>query len=202
MLQRERVDVAGDRDVDHLRPVRQLADDRLLRLDRQRRDRVHLALDLVDDAARVGAEVDHHRAHPLRPGRLDLLDAVHALDRPSTGPRRRFGRAPSPGTRRRGHEAAAPPGRCSRISPRTFLAVDDEPLVPQGCVDAALPVRLELVAESLGAADDRRVICGDDRRVRDARGAPGSSRPCAPAARRPRTRRLLERGGRQVLRHP
>ena len=74
--------------------------------------------------------------------------------------------------------------------------------MPQGCVDAALPVRLELVAESLGAADDRRVICGDERRVRDARGAPGASRQCAPAARRPRTRRLRERGGRQVLRHP
>ena len=33
LLQRERVDVAGDRDVDDLLPVRELADDRFLGLD-------------------------------------------------------------------------------------------------------------------------------------------------------------------------
>ena len=83
LLQRERVDVAGDRYVDDLLPHRHLADDGLLGLDREGGDGVDVALDLVDDAAGVRPEVelDHHRAHPLGGRRLELLDAVDALDR-------------------------------------------------------------------------------------------------------------------------
>ena len=71
------------RDVDDLLPARELADDRLLGLDRERGDGVDVALDLVDEPAPVRAEVelDHDGAHPLGRRRLDALDAVDALDR-------------------------------------------------------------------------------------------------------------------------
>ena len=71
LFQRERVHVAGHRDVDNLQPVRQPADDRLLGLERERGDGV--------DGPEV--ELDRHRAHPLVRRRADLLDAVDALDR-------------------------------------------------------------------------------------------------------------------------
>ena len=65
-------------------PVRQLADDRLLRFESGNVViAVDIALDFGADERRVDAEVelDHHRAHPLGRRRLDPLDAVDALDR-------------------------------------------------------------------------------------------------------------------------
>ena len=66
-----------------------------------------------------------------------------------------------------GDETPAPSGLLVVFTHQSthLLAVDDEPLLPQGCADAAVPVRLELVADGLDATDDRRVVRGNDRSV-------------------------------------
>ena len=63
-------------------PRDELADDRPFRLDGERGDGVDLVLDLVDDPAGVGTELelDHDQGAALGRRRLDLLDAVDALD--------------------------------------------------------------------------------------------------------------------------
>ena len=81
-LEREGIDVAGDRDIGDLHTAGQLADDRLLGLDRKGCDCVDAALDVVNHLAhiRTELELDDDRTHPFGRRRLDLLDAVDALD--------------------------------------------------------------------------------------------------------------------------
>ena len=82
-LQGEDVGVARNGDVRDLVAGDQLADDGFLGLDRERGDRIALVLDLVDHPPGVGAELelDYDRRAPFRRRRLDLLDAVDALNR-------------------------------------------------------------------------------------------------------------------------
>ena len=83
LLQHELVGVARHGQVHHLCAGDELADDRLLGLFGKGIDGVDPALDVIQHAANVGAELelDHDAAHALRRRRDDLLDAVDAVDR-------------------------------------------------------------------------------------------------------------------------
>ena len=71
----------------------------------------------------------------------------------------------------RGDKASAPSGLQVVFThqPTYLLAVDDDPLLPQGSAYAAVPVRLELVADRLHATDDLRLVHRDARRVVEGR---------------------------------
>ena len=81
-LQREFVRVTRKGEIDDLTACQQLLNDRFLGLLGEGVDRVDTALDVVQDAADIGAELelDHHAPHPFRRGRGELLDAVESLD--------------------------------------------------------------------------------------------------------------------------
>ena len=81
-LEGEGIDVARYRDIGNLHTRGQLADDWFLGFNREGRDRIDAALDLVNHLAHVGTklELDDDGAHPFGSRRLDLLDAVNALD--------------------------------------------------------------------------------------------------------------------------
>ena len=81
-LQRHLLGGTGHGDIDDLLPVGQLADDRLLGLGGKRGDGVEPSLDVVNQAAGVGVEIqlDVDHAHALGRRGGDALDPVETLD--------------------------------------------------------------------------------------------------------------------------